>query len=37
LGATNILGAIGFGLAFVGALLIVWLLTPAALAMLRDK
>ena len=37
LGATNLLGAIGFGLAFAGALLIVWLLTHAAFAALRDK
>ena len=37
LGATNLLGAIGFGLAFAGALLIVWLLIHAALAALRDR
>ncbi len=37
LGASNVLGAIGFGLALVGALLIVWLLTHAAVAALRDK
>jgi hypothetical protein len=37
LGATNLLGAVGFGLAFAGALLIVWLLIHAALAALRDR
>ena len=37
MGASNLLGAIGFGLAFVGAILIVWLLIYAALAALRDK
>ena len=37
LGATNLLGAIGFGLAFVGAIVIVGLLTHAAFAALRDK
>lgn len=37
MGASNILGAIGFGLAFVGAILIVWLLSYAAIAALRDK
>jgi hypothetical protein len=37
LGATNIMGAIGFGLAFAGALLIVWLLTHGAFALLKEK
>jgi styrene-oxide isomerase len=37
LGATNIMGAIGFGLAFAGAVLIIWLLTYAALALLKSK
>lgn len=37
LGASNLLGATGFGLAFVGAILIVWLLCHAAIAALRDK
>ncbi|MFT7288382.1 MAG: hypothetical protein ACI87W_002500 [Halieaceae bacterium] len=37
LGASNIPGAIGFGLAFAGALLIVWLLTHGALAVLKEK
>jgi styrene-oxide isomerase len=37
LGATNIMGAIGFGLAFAGAVLIIWLLTYAALALLNSK
>lgn len=36
LGASNLLGGIGFGLAFAGALLIVWLLTFAAIKALRD-
>jgi len=33
---SNLLGGIGFGLAFAGALLIVWLLTFAAIKALRD-
>ena len=37
LGASNLLGAIGFGLAFAGALLIVWLLCYAAFRVLGDK
>lgn len=37
LGATNLFGAIGFGLAFAGALLIVWLLCYAAIRALGDK
>ena len=37
LGATNILGAVGFGLAFLGAVLIIWLLCHAAVAALRDR
>jgi hypothetical protein len=37
LGTTNLLGAVGFGLAFVGALLIVWLLCHAAFAALRSR
>lgn len=37
LGATNVLGAVGFGLAFAGALLIVWLLCHAAIRALSDK
>jgi hypothetical protein len=37
LGATNMMGAIGFGVAFVGAVLIVWLLTYAALALLKSR
>ncbi|GAB5415772.1 MAG: hypothetical protein Cons2KO_33750 [Congregibacter sp.] len=36
LGASNLLGAIGFGLAFAGAILIVWLLSTAAVKLLRD-
>ena len=36
LGATNILGTVGFGLAFVGALLVVWLLAHGALALLKE-
>ncbi|EAW31154.1 hypothetical protein GP2143_03498 [marine gamma proteobacterium HTCC2143] len=37
LGASNIMGAIGFGAAFAGALLIIWLLTYAALALLKSR
>jgi hypothetical protein len=37
LGATNILGAVGFGLAFIGAVLIIWLLCHAAFAALSDR
>lgn len=37
LGASNLLGAIGFGLAFAGALLIIWLLCHAAFAALGEK
>lgn len=37
LGASNLLGAIGFGLALIGALLISWLLAHAALKTLGDK
>ena len=37
LGASNMLGAIGFGLALVGAFLIIWLLTHAALRTLSNK
>lgn len=37
LGASNLLGAIGFGLAFVGAVLIIWLLCHAALRTLGDR
>ena len=37
LGATNVLGAIGFGVALVGAILIIWLLTHAALKVLGDR
>ena len=37
LGASNLLGATGFGLALAGALLIIWLLAHAALKVLRDR
>ena len=37
LGASNLLGVVGFGLAFAGAILIVWLLCYAAYAALGDK
>jgi len=37
LGASNMLGAIGFGLALLGALLIIWLLAHAAIKTLADK
>ena len=37
LGASNMLGAIGFGLALLGALLITWLLAHAAIKTLADK
>ena len=37
LGATNLLGVIGFGLAFAGALLIVWLLAHSAIKVLGDN
>ncbi len=37
LGASNMLGAIGFGVALVGAVLIIWLLTHAALKTLSDR
>ncbi len=37
LGASNLLGATGFGLALVGALLIIWLLTHAAMKVLGDR
>lgn len=37
LGATNLLGAVGFGLAFVGAFLVVGLLIHAAFAALREE
>ena len=37
LGASNIMGAIGFGAAFAGALLIIWVLTYAALALLKSR
>jgi hypothetical protein len=37
LGATNLLGAIGFGLAIAAAFLIVWLLCYAAFRTLSDK
>ncbi|MFT4769863.1 MAG: hypothetical protein ACI8RN_003017 [Glaciecola sp.] len=36
LGASNLLGIVGFGMAFVGALLIIWLLCYAALKALRS-
>ena len=36
-GASNLLGAIGFGMALVGAILIIWLLTHAAIKALGDK
>jgi hypothetical protein len=36
LGASNMLGAIGFGLALLGALLITWLLAHAALKTLAE-
>lgn len=36
LGASNALGAIGFGMAFAGAILIVWLLCYAAIKALKD-
>ncbi len=37
LGASNLLGATGFGLALVGALLIIWLLAHAAMKVLADR
>ncbi|MEP1470151.1 MAG: isomerase [Halieaceae bacterium] len=37
LGATNLLGAVGFGLAFIGAFLILWLLCHGALVALRSR
>lgn len=37
LGASNMMGAIGFGLALIGALLIIWLLCHAAFKTLGDK
>jgi styrene-oxide isomerase len=37
LGASNMLGAIGFGLALIGAFLIIWLLCYAAFKALGDK
>ena len=37
LGASNLLGAAGFGLALVGALLIIWLLAHAAMKVLTDR
>lgn len=36
LGASNFFGALGFGMAFAGALLIVWLLCYAAIKVLRS-
>ena len=36
-GASNMLGAIGFGAALVGAILIIWLLSYAAFKALGDK
>ncbi|WP_439105876.1 isomerase [Congregibacter sp.] len=36
LGASNLLGAVGFGMAFVGAFLIVYLLCYAAIKILRS-
>ncbi len=37
LGASNLFGAIGFGAALVGAVLIIWLLTHAAFKALLDR
>ncbi|MEM8561386.1 MAG: isomerase [Pseudomonadota bacterium] len=36
-GATNLFGAVGFGLALVGAILIIWLLIYCALAVLKQR
>ncbi|WOJ94842.1 isomerase [Congregibacter variabilis] len=36
LGASNLFGAVGFGMAFVGAFLILWLLCYAAMKALRS-
>ena len=37
LGASNLFGVIGFGLAFIGALLIIYLLVYAAIKVLGDN
>jgi hypothetical protein len=37
LGSTNLFGVIGFGVAFIGAFLIIWLLGYAAFKVLGDK